>query len=485
MKRRIIIGLTVYAVIFTLGGLYLLRVINFATERLDRLVQLHQVEILREHYLLKIRRVQSDLTLEGTRHERGFETMVSHAVVMRNLVDTCFTCHHEEEVLDRIRQLRWQTQLYQDALSRVLTMRANEARLAEEQNAAFLVGEELISQVGEMIALTGTKLESATQDSLQEINDTRFALYMLVGIAPLFSVVLGYIFVASLTSPVKVLLGSTRKLKAGDLDHRVPELTHEFGELADAFNEMAASLKEQMHEMQRTEQLAVVGELAAGLGHEIKNPLAGIKVAMDVLGTEAYLSDEDREVVKRVSHEITRLEVLMRSFLDFARPAKPRFESVSINTVINTTLALYSGRHRRAGDLSPPIEVQKELSSLPRTAADSIQLQQVFLNLVINAVEVMPDGGTLTVRSSLEQASGDVIVVTVGDTGKGIAPEHLDSIFQPFFTTKPKGTGLGLPTCRQLVEQHGGTITVTENPGGGTVFSVRLPVRAVIQDGVS
>jgi HAMP domain-containing protein len=327
VKKRIILGLAAYAIVFALGGLYLLKVINDSTKKLDELIQLHQVEILREHYLLEIRRVQSDLTLRGTEHARGFDTMVSHAVNMRVFIETCFDCHHAEPVLGRIRDLRWQTALYQDALSRVLTIRANEARLANEKNVAFHIGEQLIDQVGEMIALTGARLEEATQESLKEIKATRYILYVLVSIAPLLSVALGYFFISSLTSPVKVLLRSTRKLKRGDLDHRVIDLRDEFGELANAFNEMAASLKEQMQKMQRTEQMAVVGKLAAGLAHEIKNPLAGIKVAMHVLADESYLSDEDRGVVTKVGLEITRLETLMKSFLDFARPPKPKFES--------------------------------------------------------------------------------------------------------------------------------------------------------------
>jgi signal transduction histidine kinase len=481
VKRKIIIGLAVYAVVFSLGGVYVLHTIGDATAELDRLVQLHQVEILREHYLLEIRRVQYDLTLRGTHHSRDFDTAVKHAVNMRGIVEACFSCHHEEPVLERIRDLHGQTELYQDALSRVFTIRADPERMALEKDRAFHVGEELISQVGQMISLTGARLEQATQESLSEIRDTRFALFALVGIAPLLSAALGYLFISSLTSPVKVLLRSTRKLKAGDLDHRVARLRDEFGELAGAFNEMAESLKEHLHKMQRAEQMAVVGKLAAGLAHEIKNPLAGIKVAMNVLGDEEYLSDEDKRVVRKVSQEISRLEGLMRSFLEFARPAKPKMESVDINALIDSALTFYSRSGRRTSAGGPATEFVKDLGSLPRTDADPMQLHQVFLNLVINAVDAMPDGGTLSVRTAFD-AEEKTIQVEIADTGHGIDPKHADSIFQPFFTTKPKGTGLGLPICRQLVEQHGGTIEAVENAGGGTCFRIRLPMQTVSED---
>jgi signal transduction histidine kinase len=313
------------------------------------------------------------------------------------------------------------------------------------------------------------------------MRNTRIALFALVGTAPLLSAVLGYVFISGLTSPVRVLLRSTRKLKAGDLDHRVVRLQDEFGELANAFNEMAESLKGHMSEMQRAEQMAVVGQLAAGLAHEIKNPLAGIKVAMNVLGEEEYLSAEDKRVVRQVGQEISRLESLMRSFLDFARPPKPRMESVDVNSLLDNALAFHSASARRNAEAGVTTNVVKEYGTLPRTGGDPMQLHQVFLNLVINAVDAMPDGGILTVRTSFD-AEDRMIRVEIADTGHGIDPKHAESIFQPFFTTKPKGTGLGLPICRQLIEQHGGTIAAGENCGGGTCFRIRLPLQTATKD---
>ena len=478
MKKKIIIGLAAYAVIFSLGGVYVLNTIGDATADLDFLVQLHQAEILREHYLLEIRRVQYDLLLRDTQHARDFDTAIRHAVSMRAIVDACNACHHEGPVLARIRDLQSRTVSYQATLSRVLTIRANPQRMIVERNAAFRAGEELISRVGQMITLTGARLERSTQESLAQMRQTRLALFALVGFAPLLSAALGYLFISSLTRPVKVLLRSTRKLKAGDLDHRVARLQDEFGELGNAFNEMAESLNEQMQQMQRAEQMAVVGKLAAGLAHEIKNPLAGIKVAMHVLGDEDYLSHEDKDVVRRVGREISHLEMLMRSFLDFARPPKPKMESVEINSLLDSALTFHAGTPRQAAAGLPATKVIKQFGALPRTDADPMQLHQVFLNLVINAIDAMPEGGTLTVRTAFDTMDR-FIQVEIADTGHGIDPKHAANIFQPFFTTKPKGTGLGLPICRQLVEQHGGTIVATENPGGGTCFRIRMPLQPI------
>src|SRR3970282_1966193 len=185
-----------------------------------------------------------------------------------------------------------------------------------------------------MIALPPSRLGENTQKAMNRIERTKYILYGLVAIGPLASAALGFVFILGLTRPVKVLVESTRKLKGG--------------EVAASLNEMAGSLKEQMHKMQRTEQMVVVGELAAGLAHEIKNPMAGIKVAMSVLSEEAYISPEDKAVLPKGVAEITQLEGLMRSFLNFAKPQKPRLELVNVNQMLNTTLTFHL-KHQAVG----------------------------------------------------------------------------------------------------------------------------------------
>ena len=288
---------------------------------------------------------------------------------------------------------------------------------------------------------------------------------------------LGFGFISGLTRPVKVLVESTRKLKGGELDHRVPRLKDEFGELAEAFNDMAGSLKEQIQKMRRTEQMVVVGELAAGLAHEIKNPMAGIKVAMSVLSEEAYISPGDKSVLQKVVAEITQLEGLMKSFLNFAKPQKPLLEPVNVNLVLNTTLTFHLKHQAGGSGESGKIRITKEFGELSPTLADPTQLQQVFLNLFLNALHAMPGGGELGVRTCLEE-DGKTIRIEVSDTGSGIREDLIKKVFQPFFTTKPKGTGLGLAISRQMIEQHDGAIVVANRPGGGVLFTILLPVKA-------
>jgi signal transduction histidine kinase len=163
----------------------------------------------------------------------------------------------------------------------------------------------------------------------------------------------------------------------------------------------------------------------------------------------------------------------MKSFLTFARPRRPQLESIDVNALINTTLALYSGGHSGKVLRNNGIHFELRLGELPKVTADPMQLQQVFLNLVINAIEAMHEKGTLSIETV---SDGEAVTATFADSGPGVAPDDAEKVFQPFFTSKPKGTGLGLAISRQLIEQQGGKLTLVSGQGEGARFVVELPV---------
>ena len=477
MKKKILIGVGILSLLFVLSGAYIIITIERATSRLDRLVKLHQVEILREHLLLQIKRVQSDLAWRGTRYASGVDTIVSHGIEMGKVVDHCFRCHHSPQVTEDLVGLKSQTEKYEDFLSHVLTLDANRARREAEKDEAIRRGQELIAKVNGIIALTSRNLEANTQAVFRQIAITKTMLFLLIAMGPLLLISLGFLFSRALTRPVNILLVAVRRLKGGALDHRVEGLKDEFGELAASFNEMAGSLKEQMQKMQRTEQMVVVGELAAGFGHEVRNPLAGIKAAVNLLSEELTLTQEDRELFSQIVEQVGRLDALMKGFLNFAKPPKPQWEKVNINGVIEMTIDFYLVTHRPSSQASGGIDIQKSMDDdLPRTMADPMQLQQVFLNLFLNAGDAMPQGGVLAVRTWYD-ASANSIRIDVKDKGIGIEPEVLGRIFSPFLTTKPKGTGLGLAICKQIIEQHEGSIGAENDQAGGALFRIVLPVK--------
>ncbi|RJQ51546.1 MAG: sensor histidine kinase [Nitrospiraceae bacterium] len=471
MKKKIIIGLSLFTLSFFLATVYVIINIETTTSRLDNLVKLHQIEILREHLLIHIARVQTDLKSR----ERDNKAILTTVNSMAEVADACFNCHHVENVKKKLVDLKDHTREYKKAVSGVLY--ADGASSMKVDNA-FRIGEDLITEVNSMITMTSTRLDEKTNVALQKIADTKSTLYIVLALGPVFAAILSMIFIRAVTAPLHTILDATRRLKSGDLDYRVESLKDEFGEVAASFNEMAGSLKEQIQNMQRTEQLKVCGEIATGLAHEIKNPLAGIKVSMEVLSEDSSLSKEDRKVLLQVVGEVRRIEALLKGLLNFAKPPVPQFTPSNINNIIEICMAFSIKLPSVSFGGGPKaVAVVKNFDEgIPIIMADQMQLQQVFLNLLLNAVDAMPGGGTLTIGTS-RRLEGKAIGIEIADTGKGIGREALNKIFQPFFTTKSKGTGMGLAITRRIIEEHGGVISVESEKGKGTVFRIVLPVR--------
>jgi len=225
--------------------------------------------------------------------------------------------------------------------------------------------------------------------------------------------------------------------------------------------------------LRSAQRVKLAGELATGLAHEIKNPLAGIKVTMEALAGEPYLPETDRAVLRKVVDQIIRIETLLKSILNFARPPRPQKSVTDMNSIIDSAAA-FSLKSASGG--AGPVKVVRELDArCPAIMADPMQLQQVFMNLLLNAADAMPRGGTVTVRTACNPVNRTVRV-DIADTGSGIAPEAMDRLFEPFFSTKPKGAGLGLAVSKRLIEEHGGTMSATNRPEGGARFTIELPV---------
>jgi two-component system sensor histidine kinase AtoS len=235
--------------------------------------------------------------------------------------------------------------------------------------------------------------------------------------------------------------------------------------------------KQMEQALQRTEHIKIAGELATGLAHEIKNPLAGIKLSIEVLShsLEKNLAGEDKEILSRVIEEIKRIESLIKGLLNFARPPQPQFVNTDVNAVLDSVASLVLQNQVRAPGASRSIQLVKDLDgNLPEIMADPMQLRQVFMNLLLNAVDAMKDGGDLCIKTRFDAAT-QTVRVELSDTGRGIDAAIMGKLFQPFFTTKTKGTGLGLAISKRLVEDNGGEIGVERNAAGGATFIITLP----------
>lgn len=218
------------------------------------------------------------------------------------------------------------------------------------------------------------------------------------------------------------------------------------------------------------EHLAILGELSAGLAHEIKNPLAGIKGAIDVIRDTMSVEDPHREVLTDVLHEVERIDKIVRDLLSYAKSKPPAHTDIFLHEMAQRALAMV----RKSSKNETVIFRLEKMTEVPGFTGDEVQMEQVLLNLLLNAQTAVRTGGTIVIRLSSDQES--MVRLEVEDNGPGIPEELHKKIFQPFFTTRTDGTGLGLATCFRNVEYHGGTIEVRSQPGQGTKFIVTLPL---------
>ncbi|MBN1947976.1 MAG: cache domain-containing protein [Bradymonadales bacterium] len=301
----------------------------------------------------------------------------------------------------------------------------------------------------------------------------------LVAFTTLASLGLLFLTTRHVLRPIDRVIGMTQKVIAGDMTARVGiRPPGEMGVLCSSIDEMADAVYERgriyeaeyRQQIIQSEKLASIGRLASGIAHEINNPLTGVLTFSSLLQKSPTMGEQEKEDLDLIIRETTRVRDIVRGLLDFARESKPHKHPVQVNEVIRRAMMLVRSQKEHKD-----IVWQDRLAEgLPMVLGDRNQIEQVVVNLSLNACEAMPDGGTLTIESS--QQDNEVVIV-VQDTGIGISEENLPQIMDPFFTTKPvgQGTGLGLSVVYGIVHQHAGTIDVQSQLGSGTTFTVRLP----------
>lgn len=335
-------------------------------------------------------------------------------------------------------------------------------------------------------------------------NRVMLTFTFLASLCVIFLLVILYFSTTKIIKPLHQMVVATEEIARGDMSHKVEVASKdEIGYLAASFNQMTEKLKaannelvewgkllekkveertRELTEMQahlvQSEKLASLGKLAAGIAHEINNPLGGILIYSHLLLEEAKKNSPTQENLRKIVKETTRCKDIVKGLLEFARPREPEMTPVNINDVVDRSLSIME---RQA--FFQNIVIQKIYASLPRIIADGSQLQQVFMNIVLNAAEAMGENGTLTIKTYLDPKN-DSIHIEFTDTGHGIREENMHRLFEPFFTTKEvgRGTGLGLAISYGIIQKHQGAINVKSQVGKGSTFTVILPVKRESQD---
>jgi len=377
------------------------------------------------------------------------------------------------------------TRLSEDVYEQVLEKGLSWIHRAFVVNNWYIAAYEPIRNTrGEIVGVLSV---GVLEDKYTDMRRRTVAIFLGITLAGMIAALIVSSFLAkSVLLPIKHLVSASGRWAKGDLDYQV-KITRkdEIAELGETFNLMASSLKERNDELKeytnqqimKSDRLATLGQLAAGVAHEINNPLGTISIyaqmVLDELGKD---NDSCKESLAVVMKQTDRAGRIVKDLLEFARQSEPEMRMLNINDVLEKAISITN----HPAELQN-IKVTTNLAPrLPEIQADSDKLQQVFVNMMINALQAMQKGGELNLATRIDE-SGKFIEIEISDTGCGISQEHLGKLFDPFFSTKStgEGTGLGLSVSLGIVQRHNGTIDVRSKVGEGSTFIVRFPIGEV------
>jgi signal transduction histidine kinase len=514
MRRKVVTSLISLFAIFSAGSLFASWHVQRSTAELSRLVELHEVEELRRDLVINLKTVQSDLYTTHTPQARTLDGIVANVKKMDEAAQNCLSCHHRFELENQLEETQDLIEEYKTALSFYITASANREKISQIKEDAASIGDQILERTEKMSETASARLARITHSATERINNVQVILVVTIGITFCLGIVVSVYLARAVSGPVHRLVEAARVLASGQLGHRMEEEEEaEFGELARNFNQMGEALQQNYErlisanlELQREiaqrvqaerereelqeqlihgEKMQALGTFSAGIAHEFNNFLQLIQGSVEKLARKTGGQGPGGSELELIGETAQRGAELTRRLLTFSRKTESRRIPVDLNQSVQRVKTVLRE------SLPAKIEIRTELGVEPPVVrADPIQIEQMLLNLSLNARDAMPDGGILRIEtarvsvaaSGSEQspagAQGDgQAVLRVTDTGHGMDHETVRKIFDPFFTTKQVGlgTGLGLATVYGIVTGIDGQIDCESHPGRGTTFEIRLP----------
>jgi len=385
--------------------------------------------------------------------------------------EACYACHTADQPLERL-SISERTRIFQ-LESKVRSLGIINPIYNEP--SCWQADCHVHSQEQKVLGVLDVSMSLVEVDRLTKENQTKVILFTLEAMI-IISVFLWFFFKRLITRPVQRIVAATSEVAAGNLSYKLEvKRNDELGHLSNSFNEMTRNLAEVQAQLYHSDKLASIGRLAAGVAHEINNPLTGILTYSSYLLKRADSYPEMKPDLEIIVRETKRCRDIVKDLLDFARPISSYKKSVCINDVIERALNVIANQL----NLRNIIVHKQYMDSLPDISIDEGQLQQVFINLMVNAADAMGDlGGEITITTErIELKNKEYVQIKVADTGCGIAKKNLSKIFEPFYSTKnQKGIGLGLSVVWGIIDKHQGVISVESELNKGSVFTIRLPV---------
>ena len=530
MKRKLIVGIGLVTCIFVLSGIFIaasLSELRLVTNLKDRQ---QKIATSYDRMLYLISDDQTDLYAFEAGYKRNLDMVRGNIRKTRSLLSSlredyaayssataCRHCHfrtnpeggaetlegtqHHEKTL---RDISIRIAGYEEKINRVFAS-GYTGSAGSLVKAAAADSEEIEGFIEKVRGAMDRMNDGMEKLELAELRRSKYSIVSAIALSILFSCLIVAATIRSITKPMNMLVHGIEKVSSGDYSSKVGiQSNDEFGLVARTFNRMTDALSEMTaqketllneltdlnssleqrvqeataelriaHEMVlRNETLSAVGTFASGVAHELATPIASIMTYFQMVKEKIPVEDKLAEDVQIIERELKRCNTILRGMLDFARAPEKEKTLTNINAIVHDLLALvkYQPAYKRT------IAITEELADgIPMVRAVPGQLRQVFMNMIVNALQSMPSGGTLSVSTSLAE-DGRRVVVSISDTGRGIPQSELDRIFRPFYTSRETGTGLGLSISFGIITGHGGDIEVKSEGGKGTTFYIYLPV---------
>ncbi|MBW2574537.1 MAG: MCP four helix bundle domain-containing protein [Deltaproteobacteria bacterium] len=321
------------------------------------------------------------------------------------------------------------------------------------------------------------KVQKVKEQSLIQARKLRIIVGSVVLTVLFLAIILIFFLVHDILEPVRRLALETtdRKSRTQKTGDEMKALSLGVHDLIKEYDQTQSELEKSREYLLQSEKMALVGKLAAGTSHSIRNPLTSVKMRLFSLSRSLDLDGDQKEDFDVISKEIGHIDNIVQNFLEFSRPPRLELQSVSLSDIVDQTVRLL--RHRlESYEVSVTIQRSKKL---PKIQADPEQLKEVLVNIVVNACEAMENGGTIVLREEegFIESLGRVVIISINDNGPGIPEDILKKIFEPFFTTKEEGTGLGLSIATRIIEEHRGWLDVRFEEGQGTTFIITMPIK--------
>jgi signal transduction histidine kinase len=349
----------------------------------------------------------------------------------------------------------------------------NGFKLHKEVRYLFFTILDLCEQYKEMQV---DQIHKATENGHAQAGKLRHIAVLVSIFVVIIAITLIFFFIQHILEPLRKLAGEASRMgPSTDSQNEIKSLSHSVHDLIDDVDQTHTELQKSRETLLQAEKMALVGKLAAGMAHSIRNPFTSVKMRMFSLGRTLKLTETQKDDLDVISQEIRHIDTIVQNFLEFSRPPKLKMQRVSPSVIVDLVIQLLE---HRLNSYEVRIEVFRK-RPLPPISADPEQLKEVLVNLVVNACEAMKKGGHIVIseEETIERPTGKMVVIRVNDDGPGIPGSLADKVLQPFFTTKEEGTGLGLSIASRIIEEHGGRLNLTSTEGRGTTFTIMLPVR--------